>query len=231
MCLAGLNAIERTMNQSPDHRRGHLKGLAGGRSVRIMSSDKTMIDHIKARLLQYKSGPLTPPHQVPRDQAAVLLPIIGSDAPELLLTLRSSNLGTHGGEVAWPGGRQDPSDPSLLATALRETYEEIGVPPQQIEIVGELRPFISKYGLLVTPFIGLVDDLIDLSPNPDELEAVFSVPIQYFIEDPRSHTDVIERHGERHVVPVYHYDGFKIWGLTAMILREFLNEGVGAGIS
>ncbi|MEX1237293.1 MAG: CoA pyrophosphatase [Pseudomonadales bacterium] len=190
-----------------------------------------MIDDIKARLLKYQAGPLTAPHGVPREQAAVLLPIVGWDQPELLLTLRSSSLGAHGGEVAWPGGRQDPSDPDLLATALRETHEEIGVPAQQIEIVGELRPFISKYGLLVTPFIGIIEDPIDLTPNPDELEAVFSVPIQYFIEDPRSHTDIIERHGERHVIPVYHYDGFKIWGLTAMILREFLKEGVGANIS
>lgn len=189
-----------------------------------------MIDDIKERLIRYEVGQLSEPHAEPRDQAAVLLPIVKSHEPALLLTLRSSNLGAHASEVAWPGGRQDPEDPSLLVTALRETHEEIGVGPHQIEIVGELRPFISKFGLLVTPFVGLIDDPVDLTPNPDELEAVFSVPIHYFLDDPRSQTDVIERNGERHVVPVYHYDGFKIWGLTAMILREFLNEGVGARI-
>lgn len=189
-----------------------------------------MIDDIKERLRAYRAGPLTDPHLEDRDQAAVLLPIVDSDRPALILTLRSSQLDAHGGEVAWPGGRHDPEDGDLLTTALRETQEEIGVRPQQIEVVGELRPFISKFGLLVTPFVGLVQEPVDLIPNERELEAVFSVPIDYLIEDPRSQTDIIERHGERHVVPVYHYDGFKIWGLTAMILREFLNSAVGTKI-
>lgn len=190
-----------------------------------------MIDDIKERLGAYRAGPLTEPHKEARDQAAVLLPVVDGERPELILTLRSSQLDKHGGEVAWPGGRYDPEDGDLLTTALRETHEEIGIPPQQIEVVGELRPFISKFGLLVTPFVGLVQEPVDLIPNERELEAVFSVPIEYFIDDPRSQTDIIERHGERHVVPVYHYDGFKIWGLTAMILREFLHGALGPDIS
>jgi 8-oxo-dGTP pyrophosphatase MutT (NUDIX family) len=189
-----------------------------------------MIDEIKERLKSYRMPQLSLAHAVEREQAAVLLPIFTGQEPELLFTLRSAGLNAHGGEVAWPGGRRDPGDPDLLATALRESHEEIGVPPHQIEVVGQLRPFISKYGLLVTPFVGLMVEPVALVPNPDELEAVFSVPIRYFLEDPRSETNVIERHGEKHTVPVYHYDGYKIWGLTAMILREFLNEAAGAAI-
>ncbi|MCB1692083.1 MAG: CoA pyrophosphatase [Pseudomonadales bacterium] len=189
-----------------------------------------MIDDIRERLQAYEPAPLTEPYREPRDQAAVLLPVLEGREPELILTLRSSRLGSHGGEVAWPGGRADPEDADLLATALRETREEIGLSSRQIEVVGELRPFISKFGLLVTPFVGIVEQPVDLCPNPDELEAVFSVPISYLLADPRSSTDLIDRHGERHNVPVYHYDGFKIWGLTAMILREFLNECAGARI-
>jgi 8-oxo-dGTP pyrophosphatase MutT (NUDIX family) len=165
-----------------------------------------------------------------REKAAVLLPIVDHEEPELLLTLRASTLDAHAGEVAWPGGRHDPEDTDLLTTALRETHEEIGVPAPQIEVVGELRPFISKFGLLVTPFVGVVAASVELYPNADELEAVFSVPIHYLLDDPRTRTDVIERHGERHEVPVYHYEGYRIWGLTAMILREFMNEAVGAHI-
>ncbi len=189
-----------------------------------------MIEDMKDRLRRYQSVPLTPPHLEPRDQAAVLLPVVNRPEPELLLTLRASKMSAHGGEVAWPGGRQDAEDIDLCATALRETQEEIGVPSQRIEIVGELRPFISKFGLLVTPFVGIVEDPVDLVPNPGELEAVFGVPIRYLLDDPRSQTDVIERHGERHLVPVYYFDGYRIWGLTAMILREFLNEAMGASI-
>lgn len=189
-----------------------------------------MIDEIRRRLAEYRTPLLGEPYRAPRDRAAVLLPIVTSEQPELLLTLRASTLEAHAGEVAWPGGRQDPEDSSLMVTALRETHEEIGVAPDRVEVVGELRPFISKFGLLVTPFVGLLEDPVDLLPNPDELAAVFSVPIEYLLGDPRTQTDVIERHGERHEVPVYHYDGYRIWGLTAMILREFLNEAVGASI-
>lgn len=189
-----------------------------------------MIEQIRRRLSDYKAPVLGNTYRVPRDQAAVLLPIVTGRQPELLLTLRASTLDAHAGEVAWPGGRKDPEDASLMVTALRETHEEIGIAPDQVEVLGELRPFISKFGLLVTPFVGLVEEPVDLRPNPDELAAVFSVPIEYLVGDPRTQTDVIERHGERHEVPVYHYDGYRIWGLTAMILREFLNGAAGANI-
>ncbi|MDZ7683846.1 MAG: CoA pyrophosphatase [Gammaproteobacteria bacterium] len=187
-----------------------------------------MLDLIKERLAVYETGPLAPAYLEQREQAAVLIPVVASREPDLLLTLRPTAMNAHGGEVAWPGGRQDPGDRTLLHTALRETEEELGIGSRHIEIVGELRPFISKYGLLVTPFVGIVEEPVDLVPNPCEIEAVFAVPMAYLAEDPRSSTDVIERHGERHNVPVYHFDGYKIWGLTAMILREFLNEAAGA---
>ena len=190
-----------------------------------------MIDEIRRRLAGYRLPVLGEPYHVPREQAAVLLPILASDRPELVLTLRASSLGAHAGEVAWPGGRHDPEDDDLLVTALRETHEEIGIAPGDVEVLGELRPFISKFGLLVTPYVGIVAAGTPMAPNPDELEAVFSVPIEYLVTDPRTDTDILERHGERHEVPVYHYDGFRIWGLTAMILREFLIKGVGANIA
>ena len=189
-----------------------------------------VIKHIRQRMQDYAPEPLPEAYHEPRERAAVLLPILTCEKPELILTLRSGNLVAHGGEVAWPGGRHDKEDRDLRTTALRETHEEIGVPGHQIEVVGELRPFISKYGLLVTPFVGIIQHPCDLCPNPGELEAVFSVPIDYLLSDPRTTTNAIERHGERHDVPVYHYDGYKIWGLTAMILREFLNQCVGARI-
>ena len=71
-------------------------------------------------------------------EAAVLMPITRSDEPELVLTLRASGLSTHGGEVAFPGGRRDPEDPDLVRTALREAEEEIGLPPGLVEVVGPL---------------------------------------------------------------------------------------------
>jgi 8-oxo-dGTP pyrophosphatase MutT (NUDIX family) len=133
---------------------------------------------------------------------------------------------SHAGEVAWPGGKQDPEDDNLAQTALRESHEEIGLAPDKVELVAELRPFISKYGLLVTPFVGLVQHPVRLTANPDEIDSIFEVPLSWLKGDPRTQTDVVSRHGETHQVPVYHFDGFRVWGLTAMILWEFMVEAM-----
>lgn len=177
-------------------------------------------------LKNYKAGTLLPDEQA-RGRAAVLIPIINKPEPTLILTQRAARMDSHAGEVAWPGGRQDPEDDNLAATALRESHEEIGLPPDKVEVVAELRPFISKYGLLVTPFVGLVQHPVRLTANPDELDSIFQVPLSWLKGDPRTQTDIVSRFGETHKVPVYHFDGFRIWGLTAMILWEFMVEGMG----
>ena len=151
--------------------------------------------------------------------------------PALVLTQRSSTLDSHAGEVAWPGGKQDPEDDSLLTTALREAWEEIALPPQSCNVVAELRPFISKFGLMVTPYVGLIEEPVELSANPDEIEAIFTLPLSWLKDDPRTQTDVVSRFGETHHVPVYHYDGFRIWGLTAMILWEFMVKGMAVDLN
>jgi 8-oxo-dGTP pyrophosphatase MutT (NUDIX family) len=138
---------------------------------------------------------------------------------------------SHAGEVAWPGGKHDPEDGSLETTALRESHEEIGLLPERVTIVTELRPFISKYGLLVTPYVGLVEANVQLKANPAELDSIFQVPLSWLRSDPRTQTDIVSRHGETHEVPVYHYEGFRIWGLTAMILWEFMVKGMGVDSS
>lgn len=184
-----------------------------------------MIQQLRNRLKRYEIAPLKD-GQV-RGQAAVLIPILNGENPSLILTERASHLGTHAGEVAWPGGKADPEDASLLHTALRESQEEINLDPGRVEVIAELRPFISKHGLLVTPYVGLVDDNVELAINEQELSAIFYVPLDYLLDDPRTESYIIQRHGERHVVPVYHYDGFRIWGLTAMILQELMIHGLG----
>lgn len=159
-----------------------------------------------------------------REKASVLIPIETNEEPELILTLRSSNLDAHGGEVAWPGGKQDEGE-TLVETALRETHEEIGVPPEKIEVIGELRPFVSKHGLLVVPFVALIESGTAMTPNLEELDAIFKVPVKWLLDDPRSDTNQIERSGELLNIPVYNYDGHCIWGLTAVILKELLIHG------
>ncbi len=104
------------------------------------------------------------------------MPITRSDEPELVLTLRASGLSTHGGEVAFPGGRRDPEDPDLVFTALREAEEEIGLPPGLVEVIGPLSPLISLHGIKVTPYVGVIPDFVEYRANDAEIAAVFSVP-------------------------------------------------------
>ena len=181
-----------------------------------------MIENIKRNFTNYQSIQV-PDSYLGRRQAAVLIPLRKiNQQVEVLLTQRAGNLNTHGGEVAFPGGKQDASDASLQFTALRETHEEIGIAPEQITVLGELRPYVSKFGLLVTPFVGIVSDKAEIVVNPDEIESVFSVPLSYFETAKPIRIDQISRHSEDYEVPVYKYQGYEIWGLTAMIMIEFL---------
>lgn len=164
-------------------------------------------------------------------EAAVLLPITRNEAPELVLTLRASGLSTHGGEVAFPGDRRDTDDPDLVFTALREAEEEIGLPPGLVEIVGPLSPLVSKHGILVTPFVGIIPDYVEYRPNDAEIAAVFSVPLAFFRDDPREHTHRIDHQGQNWYVPSYRFDGYKIWGLSAMMIVELINLVYDADIS
>ncbi|SDU19889.1 NUDIX domain-containing protein [Pseudomonas pohangensis] len=164
-------------------------------------------------------------------EAAVLIPITRSESPELVLTLRASGLSTHGGEVAFPGGRRDPEDRDLIHTALREAQEEIGLAPGLVEVVGPLTALVSRYGIKVTPYVGFVPDYFDYLPNDAEIAAVFNVPLEFFCADPREMTHRIDYQGRSWYVPSYRYEDYKIWGLTAIMVVELVNLLFDAGIA
>lgn len=164
-------------------------------------------------------------------EAAVLVPITRGEQPELVLTLRASGLSTHGGEVAFPGGRRDPEDEGLAQTALREAHEEIGLPPGLVEIIGPLSTLVSKHGIKVTPYVAVIPDYVEYKPNDGEIAAVFTVPLTFFLDHPRETTHRIDHMGKHWYVPCYRYEGFKIWGLTAMVVVELMNVMFDAGIA
>ena len=119
--------------------------------------------------------------------ASVLVPII-AHARELtvLFTQRTAHLKAHSGQVSVPGGRAEPHDPSPEFTALREAHEEVGLPPERVEILARLPEYRTRTGFRITPVIGLVLPPLELSPDPNEVEEVFEVPLAFLL-DPRNH--------------------------------------------
>ncbi len=151
--------------------------------------------------------------------AAVLVPIVKRPQPGLLLTLRASTLRKHAGQVAFPGGAVDKSDDSLIAAALRETYEEIGILPQRVEVMGILPPVDSISGFQVTPVVGLIPADIAWSLSVDEVSAVFEMPLDEALRLGRYHPLNIYRRGNERRVWLSWYQHYFIWGMTADIIR------------
>ncbi len=164
-------------------------------------------------------------------QASVLALIWLQPQPQLLYTLRAPHLTRHAGEVAFPGGMWEPGDTSLIDTALRETWEEIGLPAAAVELLGAWHPRHTLAGTLVHPFVGLVTDAWPLKPDPGELDAIFQVPLAAFEEGLQVRTDCFERQGKILHVPAYHYQHYEIWGFTAALTRDLLQLLARAGLS
>lgn len=158
-------------------------------------------------------------HQADLSEAGVLVAITDEPAPHLILTRRAGHLSTHRGEVAFPGGKRDPEDESIIATALREAEEEIHLSPSQVHIIGEMDQVVSRFGYIVTPVLALVEANVELEANLDELDAVFRVPLTLFMDEPSRYYEV-----ERLKIPSYDFQEFHIWGLTAMMIAEMMNH-------
>lgn len=154
--------------------------------------------------------------------AAVLLALTDELDPHIVLTLRSQGLSTHSGEVSLPGGRWDPGDSSLEFTALREAHEEIDLPTTAVQVMGPLWLRTTRWEVPVTPWLGVIRADVNLTPNRGELDAIFRVPLSFFLSDPRIRTDriIIDQHPI--YLPAYKYNGYEIWGFTAGVITEFL---------
>lgn len=165
------------------------------------------------------------------NEAAVLVAITDDPVdPTVILTKRAEHLAVHSGEVSFPGGKWEAIDSSLIDTALREAQEEIGLAPEMVTVINVEPSTISRGGMKVTPYVGVIPAGIDFVPDPNELDAVFEVPLRFFFEDKRARTDVYTVNGQDYWSPVYLFDDYEIWGLTARVLIQFLNRAFGAGI-
>lgn len=151
--------------------------------------------------------------------AGVLIPIIAHrDACTVLFTKRSERLRYHAGQVSFPGGRMEPGDADILATALRETREEVGIDPSMVEIAGFLPSVPTVSGYAVTPIVGLLPSGTPIVPDPTEVERVFEVPLDFLLEPANRRRSEREVYGERVAVSEYRYAAEHIWGATASML-------------
>ncbi len=164
-------------------------------------------------------------------KSAVLVALTNcTENPELILTRRAMHLSRNPGEVCFPGGKWEAHDASLLVTALRETQEEIGLAPEQVAVLGSLKPLVARTGLNVAPFVGLIDENLLLQPTSDELDRVFKVPLRYFMEQNNVTPYLYVYQGAELSFPSFVYEGYTIWGLTAYIIVDMINSVYDAGI-
>lgn len=161
----------------------------------------------------------------PWQRAAVLIPLImRTEGLHVLLTLRSPHLRHHPGQISFPGGRHDAQDHSLAATALRETHEELGIPPHAVHLLGQLPPHRTHSGFMVTPYLGLLTSPLDLQPAPDEVAAAFSVPLAPLLETKAYGQWPVTRSGQRQTVYGMVLSGHLIWGATARMLWQLATQ-------
>ncbi len=177
-----------------------------------------MLDIIRSRLTAYSPGEL----KLPYPQAGILLPVTASANPSLLFTRRADHLAKHAGQVAFPGGKKEIQDESLTVTALRESEEEIGLDPKSVEVVGSLNDVVSRYNILVRPFVGIVPDKPSLRPDPNEIADIFEVPLSYFLKGEPDRIDDLSGPGYHLLAPRWEYLGFTIWGMSSVVMMNFL---------
>ncbi len=193
------------------------------------------IDLLRSRLLH--EPPLLPlqptrgdfdlnPQNRPREKrdltpAAVLLPLIFRAEPMVLLTQRTDTLSRHAGQVAFPGGRADPEDISLVETALRETQEETGIEPAFVTVAGFLDAYETGTGYAILPVVGILGEGFALMPQVAEVARIFEVPLSFLLDPANRRRESREFMGTQRSFFSYTYDGHYIWGATAAMLINF----------
>jgi len=154
--------------------------------------------------------------------AAVLLPLfMRNNEHHLLFTKRTPHLQHHSGEISFPGGALNPEEEPEQG-ALRETWEELGILPADVDVLGQLDDVYSVYHYLVTPVVGVIPPEYPYAANPDEIERIIEVPLRHLLDPAVMSTEMRTWNDQTFMVRHYDFNGDDIWGMTAAILAQFL---------
>ena len=199
----------------------------GPTRAEVLGDAATLVAYLRRRFEGRATEPF--PRQVDAHVrvAAVLAPIYARQGrPYLLFTRRAATLAAHSGEISFPGGSHEATDTSLAATALRETFEELGADPAPIQVLGQLQPvFAAVSNFFVTPYVGwLGEELPPLTPNRAEVAEVIEAPLAALADPAIFHEEIWTRRDEAHTIYFYDLAPHRIWGLTGRILHQFLAE-------
>lgn len=164
----------------------------------------------------------TLPNQATRKSAVLILLYPADHGLNFVLIKRQTYDGPHSGQMSLPGGKFDDTDQTLDGTALRETYEEVGVEPGQVRLLGRLTElYIPVSNMVVQPFVGFTPQKPVFTPNLQEVEYIVEVPLTDLLAEANKSVRVISSHGRPITAPHYNLNNEMIWGATAMILSEF----------
>jgi len=183
---------------------------------------RAVVSALRSVLLSVEPDPLVGDGLVPAG-VLVLLGVPPEGEPRLLLQKRSERVAHHQGEVSFPGGAQDSGDPNLLATALRETEEEMGVSPGDVEVLGALAPQVTRTGFLVRPFVAWVPYPYPLRPN-EEVAEVVEVPLSALWDPQGLRQEVHLWSGRVERRYAFAYNRRVIFGATARILMDLVER-------
>jgi 8-oxo-dGTP pyrophosphatase MutT (NUDIX family) len=187
-----------------------------------MTADE-WLERTRQALADYIPRRLEPARATP---AAILILVYDLDGEaHILFTERTHQVEHHKGQISFPGGACDESDGCVEETALRETAEEIGVQPEDVEIVGQLDDMLTISNFLVTPYVGVLktNSEYPFVINEHEVVEVVQVPLSHLLDDRNMELEVRQYKGKQVLVPAYTYEGHRIWGATARMLHQFLD--------
>ena len=154
-------------------------------------------------------------------EAAVLVPLVKHpEGLSVLFTKRTDHLKNHPGQISFPGGHTEEEDESAEHAALRETEEEVGLPPNYIQVIGKLNDYVTRTGFRVTPIVGLVDVPYPTEPDPHEVAEVFEVPLSFLMDETNHEKCSRIFMGKRRYFWAMPYGDYYIWGATAGMLRN-----------